>query len=96
MVKWLTMSIALLLVSLRFYIRGILRKNLGWDDYTILLAMVREIRLERPSKLLLTAVLRHLPSLRASSLPSKSRVVSVEISNTLLHSRYKTSHYIPS
>ena len=40
-VKWLTVSIALLLVSLRFYVRGVLRKKLGWDDYTILLAVVR-------------------------------------------------------
>ena len=39
-VIWLTLSIALLLVSLRFWIRGILRKNLGWDDYLILLASV--------------------------------------------------------
>lgn len=39
-VRWLTASIALLLVTLRFYIRGIIRKNLGWDDYTILLATV--------------------------------------------------------
>ena len=38
--NWLTASIALLLVSLRFYIRGILRKNLGWDDYTSFLAIV--------------------------------------------------------
>ena len=39
-VIWLSLSIALLLVSLRFWIRGILRKNLGWDDYLILLASV--------------------------------------------------------
>lgn len=39
-VRWLTLSIAVLLVSLRFYIRGIIRKNLGWDDFTILLAIV--------------------------------------------------------
>ena len=39
-ISWLTVSIALLFVSLRFYIRGILRKNLGWDDYLILLAIV--------------------------------------------------------
>ena len=39
-VCWLTVSIALLTVSLRFYVRGILRKNLWWDDYTILLATV--------------------------------------------------------
>lgn len=39
-VKWLTTSIAVLLVSLRFYVRGVLRKKLGWDDYTILLAVV--------------------------------------------------------
>ena len=39
-ISWLTVSIALLLVSVRFYIRGILRKNLGWDDYLILLAIV--------------------------------------------------------
>ena len=39
-VIWPSMSIALLLVSLRFWIRGILRKNLGWDDYLILLASV--------------------------------------------------------
>ena len=39
-VSWLTMSVAVLFVSLRFYIRGILRKSLGWDDYAILLAIV--------------------------------------------------------
>lgn len=38
-VKWLTVSVAVLLVSLRFYV-GVLRKKLGWDDYTILLAVV--------------------------------------------------------
>lgn len=43
-VRWLTMSIALLFVSLRFYIRGILRKNIGWDDYMILLAIVSYLR----------------------------------------------------
>lgn len=40
-IKWLTVSVAFLLVSLRFYVRGVLRKKLGWDDYTILLAVVR-------------------------------------------------------
>ena len=39
-VKWLTVFVALLLVSLRFYVRGVLRKKLGWDDYTIMLAVV--------------------------------------------------------
>lgn len=39
-VTWLTVSIALLLVSLRFYLQRILRKTLGWDDYTVLLALV--------------------------------------------------------
>ena len=43
-ISWLTVSIALLLVSLRFYIRGILRKTLGWDDYLILLAIVSHHR----------------------------------------------------
>lgn len=43
-VTWVTVSIALLLVALRFYIRGILRKNLGWDDHLILLATVSYIR----------------------------------------------------
>lgn len=43
-VRWLTMSLALLIVSLRFYIRGILRKNVDWDDYTILLAVVSYLR----------------------------------------------------
>lgn len=43
-VKWLTVSVALLLVSLRFYVRGVLRKKLGWDDYTILLAVVSYLR----------------------------------------------------
>ena len=42
-VSWLTVSIASLFVSLRFYIRGILCKILGWDDYFILLAMVSYI-----------------------------------------------------
>lgn len=45
-VTWVTVSIALLFVSLRFYIRGILRKNLGWDDHLILLATVSYIRSE--------------------------------------------------
>ena len=36
--NWLT--VASLLVFLRFYIRGILRKDVGWDDYLILLATV--------------------------------------------------------
>lgn len=39
-VAWLNVSVAVLFVSLRFYIRGILRKNLGWDDYIILIANV--------------------------------------------------------
>ena len=39
-VSWLTVSLALLLVSLRFYIRGVLRKNLGWDDHLVLVATV--------------------------------------------------------
>ena len=43
-VCWVTLSLALLLTSLRFYIRGIVRKNLGWDDYLILLSIVSYIR----------------------------------------------------
>lgn len=39
-VTWVTFSLASLLVSLRIYIRGVLRKILGWDDYLILLAIV--------------------------------------------------------
>lgn len=39
-VTWLVVSIALLLVSLRFYIRGIHHNSLGWDDFTIFIAMV--------------------------------------------------------
>ena len=43
-VCWVTLSLALLLTSLRFYIRGIVRKSLGWDDYLILLSIVSYIR----------------------------------------------------
>lgn len=43
-VCWVTLSLALLLTSLRFYIRGIIRKNLGWDDYLILLSIVSYTR----------------------------------------------------
>ena len=43
-VCWVTLSLALLLTSLRFYIRGIVRKNLGWDDCLILLSIVSYIR----------------------------------------------------
>ena len=46
-VKWLTVCVAISLVSLRFYV-GVLRKKLGWDDYTILLALVSRL----PSRLL--------------------------------------------
>ena len=42
-VAWLTVSIASLLVSLRFYLRGVVRPNLGWDDYTILLALASSL-----------------------------------------------------
>ena len=42
-VSWLTLSIALLLVSMRFYVRGILRKNLGWDDHLMLFATVSNV-----------------------------------------------------
>lgn len=45
-VNWLTIAIALLLVSLRVYIRRIRGKRLGWDDYTILLASVNYISSE--------------------------------------------------
>ena len=40
LVSWLTVSVALLLVSLRVYIRAVSGKKVGWDDYTILLASV--------------------------------------------------------
>ena len=43
-VCWLSLSLALLLTFLRFYIRGIVRKNLGWDDYLILLSVVSYLR----------------------------------------------------
>ena len=33
--------IAFISVSLRFYTRAILVRNVGWDDYCILLSMVR-------------------------------------------------------
>ena len=39
-VTWLTVSLAFLFVALRFYVRGIHRGNLGWDDFTIWIAVV--------------------------------------------------------
>ena len=45
-VSWVTVSIALLLVSLRYFIRGVLRKNLDCSDHLILIAAVSYISSE--------------------------------------------------
>ncbi len=39
-ISWGFLSIAIIVVALRFYARGILRPLLGWDDYTILASLV--------------------------------------------------------
>ena len=38
---WVTVSVAGLIVILRLVTRGVLRSTLGWDDYTIVVAQVR-------------------------------------------------------
>lgn len=37
---WIFLSLAIIIVSLRLIARGILRRTIGWDDYTILIALV--------------------------------------------------------
>lgn len=39
-VQWSLVSVATILVVLRFCVRGIIRKQVGADDYTILAALV--------------------------------------------------------
>ena len=39
-VQWSLVSVASILVILRFYVRGMIRKQIGADDYTILAALV--------------------------------------------------------
>ena len=39
-VQWSLVSVACILVMLRFYVRGMIRKQVGADDYTILAALV--------------------------------------------------------
>ena len=39
-VSWSLVSVATILVVLRFYVRIVIRKKIGGDDYTILAALV--------------------------------------------------------
>ena len=38
--NWITVSVASLVVFLRIYSRAFLRKVAGWDDWTIVIALV--------------------------------------------------------
>lgn len=42
--QWSCVSVAVLVVLLRFCIRGMLRRKIGQDDYTILAALVQTLR----------------------------------------------------
>ena len=50
---WTLISIAIVAVSLRISIRRCIRKKVTWDDYTILIALVRA-RMLKKSELLIT------------------------------------------
>lgn len=40
-VQWASTSVAIVIVTLRLGVRGFIHKKIGWDDYTIMLALVR-------------------------------------------------------
>lgn len=40
-VHWTLFAIAFVVVCLRFYVRTFMRSAVGWDDWTILAALVR-------------------------------------------------------
>ncbi len=63
-VQWSFISVSILVVSLRFCIRGLLRKRIGEDDYTILAALVSYLP---PNwRLSNQQYFRHVPSSRVS------------------------------
>ncbi len=39
-VSWIFLSLATITVVLRLITRGVLRRTLGWDDHTIVIALV--------------------------------------------------------
>ena len=39
-VQWVTVSLAIIIVSLRIFTQAVLRRTAGWDDWTILIALV--------------------------------------------------------
>lgn len=70
-VSWVTLSLGLIIVTLRFITRGVLRRTLGRDDWTILIALVSNLPSLPTSKMIqLIPLIRLLPLARASSLYS--------------------------
>ena len=37
---WILLTIGIIVVSMRLYVRLVLRKNIGWDDYTAVVSLV--------------------------------------------------------
>ena len=61
-VSWIFLALSVITVVLRLFTRGILRRTLGWDDYTIVIATVCTFANdpERAQSKKLLTTLRHL------------------------------------
>ena len=89
--EWVTLSIAVLFVALRIYTRALLHKTAGWDDWTILAALVSRTKNHyvQPRFRLADFQRRRLLFLMVRSRFFKSKTASVEESSILNFIRYK-------
>lgn len=92
-VQWALVSIAIVLVLFRLFVRGILRRKFGGDDYTILAALAWLFRLYYTFTRWAISWLchRYVPLFKAFWLSSRSREDSADMFNTFNLRKLKIS-----